>query len=435
MIWLFYNVLFTIGFTLLLPRFIWRMWKRGGYRRNFMQRLACYDAETKRTLEQGGPRIWVHAVSVGEMYIALRFMKSVRRAHPDVSFALTTITSTGHAIARDRIESPDVLLYFPVDIPPVMARVLDQIQPRMLVMVDTELWPNVIRMSRRRAIPVVMINGRVSLRSFRRYKLVRMFTRRLLPELNIMCMQSEGDRDRLLTLGAPPEKVEVVGSAKYEVIERDVAGEQAARAALRCAGVREDASILLGGSTWPGEEEVLLDIYRELRTKIPSLFLVLVPRHVERSREVVEAIEQRNMTVVRRSALSDGASADQPVADVLLVDTTGELKDFYSAATVIFVGKSLTAHGGQNVIEPAIYEKPIVVGPNMENFPAIMEDFLAADALKQVQNAAELRAAITSLLDDPDARQALGARAIRLVEEKAGAMDITLQRVLPMLKG
>ncbi len=434
MIWFFYNILFVIAFTLLLPRFFLRMWRRGGYRRHFMQRLAWYDRDTRRKLDRDGRRIWVHAVSVGEMYVALRFMAALRKRFPDVSFVLSTITSTGHAIARQKMEEQDVLLYFPVDIPPVMSRVLRRIQPRMLVMVDTELWPNLIRLCRRRGIPVAMINGRVSQRSFRRYKLVRLFTRRLLPELNIMCMQSESDRERLLALGAPPEQVEVVGSAKYEVIERDEAGEQRARDALRRAGIDEDAPVLLGGSTWPGEEEILLDGFRELRKEWPRLFLVLVPRHMERSREVSEAIERRGFTSIRRSTLTVGPPADAPVADVLLVDTTGELKDFYAAATVIFVGKSLTAHGGQNVIEPGIYQKPIIVGPNMENFPAIMEDFQRADALKQVGDSRELHETIGALLRDAELRRALGERAGRLVQEKAGALNLTLDRLSPLLE-
>jgi 3-deoxy-D-manno-octulosonic-acid transferase len=432
MIWLFYNVLFTIGFLLLLPRFFLRMWKRGGYRRHFMQRLAVFDPATRLTLGEG-QRVWIHAVSVGELYVALRFMDGLRKARPELSFVLSTTTSTGHAIARERIRAPDVLIYFPLDIPPVMRRMLGLIRPRMLVLVEGEFWPNLIRLCRRREIPVVLINGRISLKSYRGYALLGAFTRRLLPEINVMCMQSEGDRERLIALGAPPERVHVPGSAKYELSERDEREENEAREALRRAGVRDSALILLGGSTWPGEEDILLGLYKELREEFPKLFLVLVPRHVERSADVIETIERHGLSFVRRSALRDGPAADSSVADVLLVDTTGELKHFYASASVIFVGKSLTRHGGQNVIEPAVYRKPIVVGPNMENFPAIMEDFLGADALRQVRDVDALRRAVNELLSDEEERRALGERAGRLVQEKAGAVEKTLEHVLPLM--
>jgi len=192
--------------------------------------------------------------------------------------------------------------------------------------------------------------------------------------------------------------------------------------------------VILGGSTWAGEEAVLLDLYREMKNDFPALALVLVPRHFERSDEVIAVIEERGMTVVRRSQLQGDTTPDKPVADVLLVDTTGELKNFYACATVIFVGKSLTVHGGQNVIEPAVCRKPIVVGPNMENFPAIMEDFLSADALRQVRDADELKATIRALLADEEERRVLGERAGQLLEAKAGAVQKTLDHVLSLLE-
>ena len=433
MVWFFYNILFVVGFVLLLPHFCKRMWKRGGYRKNFLQRLAVFDAETRRELEKES-RVWIHAVSVGETYVAFRFMEAMRKARPDLSFVLSTTTSTAHAIARGKMVSPDVLLYFPVDIPPVMRRMVRLIRPRLLILVETEFWPNLIRISRRNNIPVVLINGRISQKSFGGYRKLRMFTRRLLPELNAMFMQSAQDHERLVALGAPPEKVFVPGSAKYEIVDRNPEGEAQARQVLRQAGIHDQALVILGGSTWAGEEAVLLDSYREMKNDFPTLALVLVPRHFERSDEVIAAIEQRGMTYVRRSQLQGDTTPDKPVADVLLVDTTGELKNFYASATVIFVGKSLTVHGGQNVIEPAVCRKPIVVGPNMENFPAIMEDFLSADALRQVRDAHELKATIRALLADENERNTLGARAGRLLEEKAGAVDKTLAHVLPLIR-
>lgn len=430
MVWFFYNMLFIVGFVLLLPHFFKRMWKRGGYRKNFLQRVAVFDAETRRELGKES-RVWIHAVSVGETYVAFRFMEAMRKARPDLSFVLSTTTSTAHAIAREKISAPDVLLYFPVDIPPVMRRMVRLIRPRMLVLVETEFWPNLIRLCRNTDVPVILINGRISRKSYGGYMKLRMFTRRLLPQLNLLFMQSREDRDRIVSLGAPPDKVMVPGSAKYEITDRDPEGEEQARSVLHLSGITDEALVLLGASTWPGEEDVLLDLYQEMRKDIPALSLVLVPRHFERSHEVVESIEKRRLTYLRRSQVTDTA-ARKP--DVLLVDTTGELKNFLACATVIFVGKSLTFHGGQNVIEPALYRKPIVVGPNMENFPAIMEDFLAADALRQINDANELRATLCHLLTDEQERDALGERAAALVKAKSGAVQKTLEQVLPLLE-
>ena len=427
MIWILYNLLFVVGFTLLLPHFFWRMWKRGGYRRDFGQRLGWFSTETRAALA-GGKTVWIHAVSVGELFVALRLMDALRAAKPDISFVVTTTTSTGHAIAKEKIRAPDVLLYFPVDLPMVMRRVLDVVRPKLLILVEVEFWPNLIRLCHQRGIPVTLVNGRISDSSYRGYRRLRLFTRRVLPLIRWMSMQSDRDAERIRDLGAPPSHVMVAGSAKYELGARDADAEAKAREALRQAGLAS-ATVLLGGSTWAGEEAILLDLYAQLRQTIPDLALVLAPRHVERSKEVIEELERRKLHFYRRSQLP---MTDQR-PDVLLIDTTGELRHFYAAADVIFIGKSLTFHGGQNLIEPAVYGKAIVVGPNMENFAAIMADFHAAQAVRQVADAQELESAIRALLADSTQRQEQGARARRLVEEKSGAIEKTVAQLLPLL--
>lgn len=420
-----YNLLFAIGFSLMLPRFLYRMWRRGGYRRHFLQRLSFYDAKTRATLATG-ERIWIHAVSVGELFVALRYMESLRAERPELCFALTTTTSTAHALASEKIQAPDVLLYFPLDIPPVMRRVVRMIRPKLLILVECEFWPNMIRQCRRRNVPVWLVNGRISERSHRGYRRVLLFVRRLLPMIDGFCVQTQTDAERLMDIGAPSKRIHVMGSVKYETARRDPEAEERAAAALRQAGVPSSALVLLGGSTWPGEEAALLNAYTQLRTRYPALFLVLVPRHVERSSEVIREIESRELRVLRRSALN----GNPETCDVLLVDTTGELMAFYAVADLIFVGKSLTQHGGQNMIEPALYGKPILVGPNMENFPAIMDDFLQADAVRQIRSVEELTPALTKLIEQTDERDALGQRAGQLVAEKSGVIERTLTKVL-----
>ncbi len=424
MIWIFYNILFPVVFLLLLPRFLYRMARRGGYARGFWQRLGFYDAAVRARLAEGG-RVWIHAVSVGEIFIALKLMQEWRARDPAARFLLTTTTSTGGAIALKRVREPDIWIYFPVDFFWVTRRVLRLIRPSKVVLVELELWPNLVRMAHARNIPVYLVNGRISEHSFRGYSKLAVFTRQILPMLNALFAQSEADAQRLLALGAPKERVRVSGTAKYDVAEVETGGASRAREALDAVGISPEARIVLGGSTWDGEEAAMLDAFRQLRETRADLVLVLAPRHVERAPQVIEEIERRGLKYVCRS---------RPVADagaeVYLLDTTGELKNFYSCADVIFVGKSLTQHGGQNVIEPALFGKPIIVGPNMENFQAVMEDFKSADAILQVANSAAFLSALAELLDDEKRRREIGFRAAAVVREKGGALGRTLDVIL-----
>jgi 3-deoxy-D-manno-octulosonic-acid transferase len=251
--------------------------------------------------------------------------------------------------------------------------------------------------------------------------------------VDLLCVQSDDDFRKLAELGADAARLHVVGSAKYDMTGSNGAGEEKARAALESIGVARDSVIVLGGSTWAGEEEALLDAYAELRRRFDRLFLVLVPRHAERSAKVAEAIGARGFSLVRRTEIAAGTATAGARPDVLLVDTTGELKSFYACADVIFVGKSLTEHGGQNVIEPAMCGKPIVVGPNMENFAVVVQDFLAADAILQVRDAAGLRDAVRLLLSEPAQRAAMGENARELVARKAGAVAKTLDLASPLI--
>ncbi len=431
MLWLFYNILFVIGFLLVTPRFIYRMCRRGGYAKDFMQRIGRYGRDRADQLRQG-KWVWVQAVSVGEVFVAFRFMEELRKRRPELRFVLSTNTSTGHAIAEKRMDDRDVLIYFPLDFPSVIHRMLNLISPMALVLVECELWPNLMRQAKMRQIPIVLVNGRISEHSYRGYKKVRMFTKSLLPLVDLLCVQSETDKQRLLDLGATEDQIRIMGSAKYEVAQKDSDGEAKAASVLESIGYRDGRLVLLGGSTWPGEESILLDIYKELRQIHEELVLVLAPRHVERTGEVVREIESAGLSLLRRTEFTQGQSHENR-PDVFLIDTTGELKSFYPHASVIFVGKSLTQHGGQNVIEPAFYGKPILVGPNMENFPVVIADFREANALIQISSRTELQARILTLLDNADERMEYGQRAADLVSDKAGAVSETVDLMLPRI--
>ena len=426
MIWLTYNLLFPIGILLLLPKFLLRMKRRGGYRTDFLHRFGRYEQELQQELAVGGC-VWIQAVSVGEIFVAFRLMDEIRATCPEVRFVLSTNTSTGYRIGQGRIQKPDSLIYFPLDFPWIMKRVLRLMRPRLVMLIENEMWPNMIRYARQDCIPVVLVNGRISAHSFEGYRKLRLFTRRLLPMINRFYTQSVEDGDRLLALGAPVGTVQVMGSAKYDVVRRDVKGELQAENVLETIGFA-GRLLLLGGSTWEGEEQLLLELYRQLREEIPKLALMLAPRHVERKADVLRVIAEAGMTCGCRSELADGS--ERLNADVLLLDTTGELKNYYAHADVIFIGKSLTQHGGQNPIEPACFGKAVVVGPNMENFPSVMDDFSAAEALCQVPNPEELQRQVRYLLLNEAVRNELGARAGALVEQKSGALTQTVADVM-----
>ncbi len=424
--WFFYNIFFAVGYFLVLPRFLVRMWRRGGYWPAFGQRFGLYSDAILAKLSAAPGRIMIHAVSVGEIQVAFRFMAELRVKRPGSAFVLTTTTSTAHALAEKQMSGGDVLLYFPADFPFIVRRVLRQISPVGLILVESELWPNLVRLSSAGGIPVMLLNGRISNRSFRRYSfpVVRPLVRRVLGYFNLLCAQSGEDGRRLIALGADPARVKITGSAKY-----DIAGSSLGSAEkdenfimrLHALGFGSPNLILVGGSTWPGEEAALLEAFVELRRQYPDLRLALVPRHAERRKQVMAEISKSGLDCrLWTECRQPGAAGNQP--PVLLVDTTGELKAFYALADVVFIGKSLAAKGGQNPIEAAVFSKPIIFGPHMENFTAVVGDFLEAGAAVQVADKSAMGKAIAGLLADRTGREAMGGKARRVVLEKSGAI-------------
>ncbi len=413
----------------MLPKFLVRMLKRGGYRNGFMQRFGCYDKETLERIGDGG-KIWVHAVSVGEVYVALRFMEGIRAVEPDASFVLTTTTSTGHRIASKEIGDSDLLLYFPADFPFAVRRVVRRLRPRMLLLTENELWPNLLRCLKGDNVPVILINGRISDSSFKGYSKLQAITKRALQLVDLFLVQTSLDKERLCGLGAPAERIEVMGSAKYDVVKADPDSEKRARKLIESAGIGADDLVFLAGSTWPGEETILLGVYKRLKLEFANLKLVLVPRHAERRSEVEAEIAKLELKHTCRSEL--GKSSVE-LHDILLVDTTGELKDLYSVASVIFVGKSLCSTGGQNVIEPALPGKPIIVGPHLENFPDVAKDFTEAKAMVQVADAKELEEILKKMLESSTLREEYGDRARLLVPAKRGVVDASVKKILVVL--
>jgi len=434
MFWALYQVIFVLGFVALLPRYAVRMLRRGGYADHFAERLGRYTPDVLRRLRDLQHPVWVHAVSVGEMNVAVALIREWRRRDPTARFVISTTTPTGRRLATSKLTDEEVVVYFPVDFPLCVRRALEAIHPSALVLCEGELWPNLTRIAHARGIPIVIVNARLSDRSYRRFRKMRTWTPQWWGRVHLVCVQSSEDCARYIELGVPPDRLLVVGSAKYDAARPALEIAQRLREHLVQRGFPADARFLVGGSTWPGEEEILMRAYMALRSEIPTLRLLLVPRHAERRAELVQRIRARALSLYQRST----DRSDTPTPDVALLDTTGELMAAYGLAEVVFVGKSLTRQGGQNPIEPALWGKPILCGPHMENFRTILNDFVEARAVRIVRNEEDLIQTAREFFHDPALAQQFGQRAREVTEQKSGAIQRTLdalQRVLPTASG
>jgi len=412
---LLYTILYTFGFVLLSPVFLYKMWKRGKYKENFFQRFGRYVPEMFLQLgEKKERRCWLQAVSVGEVNLAFIFIASLRKRFPELRVILTTTTSTGYALAKQRLPKEVDLLYFPQDFPFAVRRAYNLIQPDFIVLMESELWPNHIWEAARRSAPVFLVNARMSPRSAARHARFRWPFRHVWPCLRLVCVQSQPDFDHYLAAGMAREQLRLTGNLKYDAsLPRE--GER-----VSVPRVGDGRPVLVAGSTWPGEEEILFDIL----AKIPNLFLVLVPRHVERTPEILELAKRKGVTVaLRKGEPSSGG-------DCLLVNTTGELKSFYETATVIFVGKSLEGNvGGQNIVEAAASGHPVLFGPHMENFKEIARQFVEAGACVQVADADSLQRAVEELLGDAARRERIVEAARQVIAANVGATERTVELI------
>jgi 3-deoxy-D-manno-octulosonic-acid transferase len=409
-----YTLALTLGLFAALPYYLVRFRK---YLPTVPDRLGFPK------LPQLEGAIWIHAVSVGEVKAVEKLLEGLKQQYPGKPLVVSTVTPAGQALARQRRDIIDYTFYFPIDLPWCVRRALDRVRPQIVVIAETEIWPNFLRACRTRAIHVVMINGRISDRSFSRYRLIRRWLRRVFEDYTIIGMQSDLDRHRIEAIGADPQKVTVFGNLKYDVAgsNRPVEGDLA-------EFLREWNPIWIAASTMPGEEEFILDAFADLSRKRPELKLIIAPRHPDRSEQIQQMVNSRGFTCVRRTRFGTAAN-------VLLLDTIGELAGLFQYATVVFIGGSLVSRGGHNVLEPARYRKPIVFGPHMENFRDIARLFLNADAAIQIKNSGELAPAIDQLLSAPKRAEQLGSNAHAIVLENTGATDRVLERVQPIGAG
>jgi len=369
------------------------------------------------------PAGWIHAVSVGEALAAAPLVEAIHRLWPTLPLVITTVTATGARVARDRYAGIATHRFFPLDLPGAVHRTIAAIDPAFFVCMETELWPNTLRALAARGVPTLIANGRLSDRSFRRYRLAGRFMRRVLGDVRLFAMQSDEDARRMLALGARPERVVVTGNLKHEPAA-DPPG--ATELWQRLLGLGRDQRVWIAGSTHRGEEEQVLDAHGRALADCPSLALVLAPRHPERVGEVTDLVAARGWTPVRRSALPAGG---RPLngRTVLVLDTVGELAQLYSIADVVFVGGSIVPAGGHNMLEPAFRRKPVLFGPHTENFREPAGLLCAGGGALVVRDAGELASALSRLLADSDLRERLGAAGHAAVVSRHGAVQETLE--------
>lgn len=409
-----------------------RMWRRGNWRAGFSQRFGAFSTDFKQSVTNRHV-LWFHAVSVGEVNVCTELIRALEPCLPNVKIVVSTTTTTGMGELKKKLPTLISKIYYPIDRRQYVSRALATVHPQAVVLVEAEIWPNFIWRAADLRIPIFLVNARLSERSYRGYKRFGFLFRPLFASFAGVGVQNEGDAARLRELGCRPEAVHVVGSLKFDAARLETRRTVNVESVLRRAGVPPGARILLGGSTHDGEEAILADVFLRLRKQFPDLFLVLVPRHFERSRDAASDIRGRGVKCVLRSEVTADTQLEPGEVDCLLVNTTGELKFFYEHATVIFVGKSLTAEGGQNPIEPAALSKPIIFGPNMQNFAEVVRSFLAHDGAVQVQNAAELEQQLAVLLGNEARRCELGRNALKVVHENLGGIDRTVEMILNRL--
>jgi len=424
MIRFLYNLFWPLGLLIFLPGYIAKMIRRGGYREKFGQRLGIYDDVVRNRLSTRRST-WLHAVSVGEVNIAFKLANALRVFEPDLHCVLTTTTTTGFALARKTAPAWIEVMYTPLDYWPIMRRAFSVIRPARIVLVEAEVWPNLAAAAHVRRIPLALVNARLSPRSERRYRRARFLVAPMFRLLDLVCVPELRDVERWTALGIPRNRIHVTGSIKFDP---DVQAHGVPIAAPLWEASADTAPhlVLFGGSTHRGEEEILVRVFLRLREQFPSLQLFIAPRHVERLQEIRAQFAALPLRVALASETTTGSGVDP---DCLLLDTTGELQRWYGIATVVFIGKSLTAHGGQNPVEPILAGKPVVFGPHMENFAALAKTLVSNNGAIQVTDTDSLERFVAELLRDGEARRRLAQNAHAALREHQGATARTAKLI------
>lgn len=422
MVYLLYDLILYLSALFLVPYYLYRGFRYGKARHGVRERLGIY-AQDFRQLLQGRTVVWVHAVSVGETRAAIPLIKSLRERYPDAVLILSNVTETGRAIASD-VSEIDHFIFFPFDLRWIVRKSLNIIRPNIIIIVETEIWPNFVIEAKSQKIPLVLVNGRISDRSFPRYRMAGKLLEPILDSIADFCMQSEQDSRRIRHLGATPGRVQVTGNLKFDMRppQIDPADFESLKRELKLPA---KGFLWVAGSTHDGEETQLVEVYQRLCKVCPDLFLILVPRHPERCRQVCEELTKLNLSVTLRSALASTTEVLPPGA-VMIVDTLGEVLKFYALADLVFVGGSLVPIGGHNVLEASLMKKPVLFGPYMQNFKEIARLLRAAHGGLQVKDSTELYLQMKLLLENPSEAERIGDNGVHLLQKNQGATERTL---------
>jgi 3-deoxy-D-manno-octulosonic-acid transferase len=416
--YILYNITLFAAVIIILPYFLLKIIFTGKYRKSFIQKLGGRQARILAGLKNG-PRVWIHAVSVGEVTAAAPIVTSLKMKRPEVQIIFSTSTETGQDMARKFIKGADAFIYFPLDILPVVSKMIKMANPDVFVLVETELWPNFLQVCEERRIKTLMVNGRISPRSYRRYHLTKFFWKKVLCNLDFAGMISRVDAERLKDIGMDCAKIKVLGNAKYDGLAATVS--PALREEIACRfHARENERFFVAGSTHEGEEKIIIHVYQELLKRYPDFKLIIVPRHIERTNDVLGLLKQANLNdVITLSDINNGRQRKDE--RIIVVDVIGELFKVYSLAAVVYCGGSLVPKGGQNILEAAAWGKMIFYGPSMEDFSqerALLEE---AGCGMTIKNEEELLREIIQLLTRPEEIISRGERGRAVVLANIGA--------------
>jgi len=426
--YLIYNLFLSVIFILLFPcLFIWAIAGKHGV----LERLGRIPNGSRGKFASKEV-LWFHAASVGEIKLLSCIVSRIKRRNPACSIVVSTLTKAGRSEGERSLRGVDLFFYLPVDLPIFTRKVLEKLNPSALVLVETEVWPNLIRQAKISGARVVLINGRFSLRSFERYFKLRSFFSSVFSWYDLFCMRTEKDAQRLMLLGADPEKVRVIGNLKFDM---DLAEHQSLdHHKLRTdLGIPRSSRIVVAGSTEQGEERMVLDAFKKLKGQHPDLRLILAPRHLSRIRQVEDDLIESGLQYRKRTEIAKGSQAGTDL-DVVLLDTIGELFGLYSIAEVAFVGGSLIPFGGHNVLEPAMHSVPVLFGPHTDHFQESSKLLLESGGGMMIKDSQELFLKMTELLQNEDKRKKMGEMAHDLIKRHQGSSDKTVDLLLDLIK-
>ncbi|MBF0215576.1 MAG: 3-deoxy-D-manno-octulosonic acid transferase [Candidatus Omnitrophica bacterium] len=414
-------IIYDIFFVLYGLAYLVYIFMRKKAHKGFAQKFGALPSEV--TSPGPGP-VWIHAVSVGEANLAVKLAVGIKKRIPGTRIVISTTTPSGNILAKERGKGiADAVFYYPFDLSFIVSSVVRKIRPIVYIVVETEIWPNLLRALANKRVPVVLVNGRISGKSFPGYLRIRPLMRIILKNISLACMQSGMDAQRIKAIGMSPERVSVTGSIKFDISEPDGAPEFT----KGDMGFGEHDPVIVAGSTHHPEEKFLADAFTSLRKKYEGLRLIIAPRHIERARTISASLHKERIS----NAMFSGIMKDRgkEVYDAVVVDTIGHLKFIYRYADVIFIGGSLMPHGGQNPIEGVAGGKPVIFGPSMYNFKEISEILIEAGAAIKVSDSNELTRVIDSLLADANKRAIMGSKGKEVVECNIGAMERTVEAV------